>query len=780
MGNNCFAQWTGSGTAIDPWQISTKAHLITLATNVNNGTTYSGKYFKMTANINMTGGSFTPIGRVTLNGWGDINQIYSFQGNFNGDGKIISNLTINSGIYIGLFGYLSNATIENIGIDNTCSFTCPSHGGWPIYYGGTLAAYSDNSNFYNCYSSAQIIGNGDWWGIGGFIGGSNQDTINNCYSRAKILRSTTADFTSSYYGGLIGQIINTSNFYLSNSYSAPDTIPRGQSPGPNGNVGALIGNNFTYTTNQVNNTYYLLKQYYYAPWNTNIDYMNSHIGIPKSSIDMQTMQFAIDLNACQTNIWRGFTNNYPVLYWQGTGTALPRCLDGSGTEADPFRIRCVADLVTLSTNVSNGTNYSTKFLLVENDINFYPSGQTDSSSSFNPIGNNTNAFQGNFNGNGKVISNLTINSGKYVGLFGYISNNATISSLGIEGFNITADEDGWGGGLIGFAAGSSTIRPIINSCYSISIVKGNKKSKVGGLIGYATYLTINNCYSRSHIEKTAGNGGGNNNYFGGLVGQLDNCTMLNCYSAPTFFSATNNFGLLVGGASNSTITNSYYCDSLSANGYNSIGSAKSISKMKTGCFPTYLNNSQSPVVWFKAKRQVNWGYPVLSWQKLSDGITPAGFEGNCLGYDTTFVGSQTTQYKVQYVKDLIYISNMVANDTTYSSKYFQMLNDINYNNGVIDSSSLYNPIGTYTSVSNNKPFSGNFNGLRNAIANYSFSDTTKNNIGFFGYTNLATIQRLGISNINICAKDTVGGLVANADSTKIGGCFVYGYKTVAR
>ncbi|NCC18493.1 MAG: hypothetical protein EOM29_06085 [Bacteroidia bacterium] len=197
--------------------------------------------------------------------------------------------------------------------------------------------------------------------------------------------------------------------------------------------------------------------------------------------------------------------------------------------------------------------------------------------------------------------------------------------------------------------------------------------------------------------------------------------------------------------------------------------------MKSGCFVVTLNNSQDPVVWFKAKRQVNEWYPVLSWQKLSDGITPAGFEGNCL---VTNDGSSTNPYQVKYVKDLIYISNMVANDTTYNGEYFKMLNDIsfikydNVNSVLVDSSSLYNPIGVY---SNNKPFSGNFNGLRNAIANYSFSDTTKNNIGFFGYTNLATIQRLGISNINICAKDTVGGLVANADSTKIGGCFVYGF-----
>ncbi|MBO7084231.1 MAG: hypothetical protein J6W30_10345 [Bacteroidales bacterium] len=47
-----WAQWTGSGTASDPYQISSTTDWNTLATNVNNGSqTYSGTYFKLTADI---------------------------------------------------------------------------------------------------------------------------------------------------------------------------------------------------------------------------------------------------------------------------------------------------------------------------------------------------------------------------------------------------------------------------------------------------------------------------------------------------------------------------------------------------------------------------------------------------------------------------------------------------------------------------------------------------------------------------------------------------------
>src|SRR5690606_36027334 len=132
MGNNCFAQTFGGGSgnsASDPYLISTKAHLDSLAIYVNRANsplTFSGKYFRMDTNINMTG-SFTPIGKVTFQ-WGNITAIYPFQGNFNGNGHKIKNLTISGDNYIGLFGYIQNATIENIGIDSTCTFTCTSSG----------------------------------------------------------------------------------------------------------------------------------------------------------------------------------------------------------------------------------------------------------------------------------------------------------------------------------------------------------------------------------------------------------------------------------------------------------------------------------------------------------------------------------------------------------------------------------------------------------------------------------------------------------------------------
>lgn len=766
IGNNCFAQTFGGGSgnsASDPYLISTKAHLIELANRVNgNGfpvNNFSGKYFKMMNDIDMSvSGTFNPIG----------NASQTFRGNFNGDGKVIRNCTISSGAYVGLFGNISGATISNLGIEGF-DITANEDG-----YGGGLVGYAATGSTINeCYVIASIKGN-KGCNLGGLIGIANGTEINNCYARASLSNSNPGASGTRVYGGLVASLQDNSK--VNNSYSAPTAaFPS------SGTKGLLVGKNTNST---------ILNSYYENTLSAN-GYNN--IGTARTLVQMRLQQFAILLNPnsqCSMQVWEwtsgdtSINNGLPVLYWQGIGTPLPSAfLDGAGTFTDPFLIRTVADMIKLSDCVNGGTPFTGMYFRLENNIVF-----NGSSDGFNPIGySSSRSFQGIFNGGGHVISNLTINSGTYVGLFGYIS-GATIDSLGIENFTLKSNYKV--GGLIGFASGSS-----INKCYSLASVTLNYSSSytwldAGGLIGNANNCIINNCFARSNVIKGTGRNSdfNRNAYFGGLIGAIENNSVLsNSYSAP---QSLPNVGLgrgsLVGfksiSSSQTPISNVYdsYYLSMASENVTNYGEAKSSSELRSGCFVDTLNNSQDPVVWFKAKRQVNQGYPVLSWQKLSDSL-PAGFEGNCLGV-TTFSGNQASPYQVRYVKDLIYISNMVANDTTYNEngekKFFQMQNDISfikYNNVssvLVDSSSLYKPIGDF---SNNKPFSGNFNGLRNAIANYSFSDTTKNNIGFFGYTNLATIQRLGISNINICAKDTVGGLVANANSTKIGGCFVYGF-----
>ncbi len=113
--------WLGNGTANDPYIIMDRYQLDLLAQKVWSGTNYSGKYFKLGADItyshstdwnntSSTENNFTSIG-----GWGK-----SFRGIFDGDGHSISGIRIykngnaNSDECQGLFGLATYATVKNL------------------------------------------------------------------------------------------------------------------------------------------------------------------------------------------------------------------------------------------------------------------------------------------------------------------------------------------------------------------------------------------------------------------------------------------------------------------------------------------------------------------------------------------------------------------------------------------------------------------------------------------------------------------------------------------
>ena len=78
----------GSGTYAAPYLISSVADLQALSTAVAAGTTYDGKWFKQTANIDFSGQTsyFTPIGYRS----GTSTFLY-FKGNYNGQNYKIIN-----------------------------------------------------------------------------------------------------------------------------------------------------------------------------------------------------------------------------------------------------------------------------------------------------------------------------------------------------------------------------------------------------------------------------------------------------------------------------------------------------------------------------------------------------------------------------------------------------------------------------------------------------------------------------------------------------------------
>ena len=81
----------GDGSKTNPYEIATAEQLAKLASDVNNGNTFRGKYFKLTADIDLSGGIWMPIGKYYNYGNGK-NRL--FFGKFDGNGHVIKNMHI--------------------------------------------------------------------------------------------------------------------------------------------------------------------------------------------------------------------------------------------------------------------------------------------------------------------------------------------------------------------------------------------------------------------------------------------------------------------------------------------------------------------------------------------------------------------------------------------------------------------------------------------------------------------------------------------------------------
>ena len=127
--NATMNYFNGAGTETNPFQIASLDDLVLLRDRVNAGQPCAGKYFVQTADIDLDGINWMPIGSVT--------QEHGFMGNFDGNGFKIKNLTISSPTldsdgyaYAGFFSVtegtdannqniIKNLTIENVTIDTT-------------------------------------------------------------------------------------------------------------------------------------------------------------------------------------------------------------------------------------------------------------------------------------------------------------------------------------------------------------------------------------------------------------------------------------------------------------------------------------------------------------------------------------------------------------------------------------------------------------------------------------------------------------------------------------
>ena len=240
--------WTGSGTKADPYMITTEAGLNKLATDVNSGTVYSGKYFKLGASINVT--NWTPIGQK-----GSDNK---FAGIFDGNGQTVTINGINSSLgsafggYAGFFGAVKGATIKNLTVDGTIT-------GADV---AGIVARMDGGTVENCVNRATVTGNRKAAGIVVITKGSGEATIQNCRNygtikstgdraggiinlielKTQVLNCTnsgsvTSEATATYGAGGVVAWTNCAAFTISECVNTANVTAKGAAGGIVGGVG---------------------------------------------------------------------------------------------------------------------------------------------------------------------------------------------------------------------------------------------------------------------------------------------------------------------------------------------------------------------------------------------------------------------------------------------------------------------------------------------------------------------------------------------------------------
>ena len=222
----------GTGTQQDPWRITSQADLIALAEFLNSGNAETfdtenagvgnchGYYFKQTADIDLTGVTWEPIG---YSGGG-----YYFAGNYDGDGHTISNATstgkndADGFATAGIFGWVAFGSVENLHVKNA-NFVATGHNEYS--YVGGIAGVCYGSSIKNCSvvdSSLESRRDNNNNCAGSIVGYSTGGTFEKCAAENNRVK------TMCYGGGFVGEVDDTygvgNSTLFTNCYVAKCTV----------------------------------------------------------------------------------------------------------------------------------------------------------------------------------------------------------------------------------------------------------------------------------------------------------------------------------------------------------------------------------------------------------------------------------------------------------------------------------------------------------------------------------------------------------------------------
>ena len=425
--------------------------------------------------------------------------------------------------------------------------------------------------------------------------------------------------------------------------------------------------------------------------------------------------------------------------WDGTVyTAGGHVLEGEGTEESPYLLNNADDVAKFAANVNYGENYKGKYIKLTCDLDFQNQAWNGIGGGTAPNADNSNGFQGTFDGDYHVIYNFNMLNKSYTGFFGVVI-NATVKNIGIAGGSVSlsvtrsgpligfaklnlyvskcfnnADVNytgqGWIGGLIGTVMNDGKCTHELVDCYNsgdISLsnpLPGNYN--VGGLVGYLSdgTNTLTNCYNIGNVTVTAHNASIPENAVagyavGGLVGShawqgtyiYDSC---GSYGAVAYnndsvsdIKDVANVGLMVGflhtnGAFSMGKTNSYIQSGILpvTGSVNAASNAVAVEAYELDMMDAYFLNSKKLVAEVKSDYEPVDEADRMRYEAASkwDGTI---YEVTSLEEVHSFAGSGTKEdpYLLNSADDVAKLAGNVRfshNDTLYVNKYFKLTCDV--------------------------------------------------------------------------------------------------------
>jgi hypothetical protein len=538
------ANITGMGTISSPYILSSVQNIRDMAANVNGnlapptgGAAWRTASYALGANINWSGADHEPIG---TNG-------QRFAGNFDGRGFTIDGLTVGSHAHAGFFGYVQGATINNVWLTNVTVINTNASG-----HTGGLAAFVDSSTFSHCFATGSVsstTNNRFSSYTAGLIGYTMGTTVRNCYFNGHVTH--TSIFTDPAFddfidvGGVVGNLVTSQliNSYAlgtinTNTASSRAVVRIGGVAGANGN-GSTISNCVALNTKVGNNVFPVVgtenvgriahaANGSFANSHANTNMLNaagnqnwnnkglsSRDGADISLTDAQASGFWSTTLGYDADDWNIVAGSYPTLKMLD----LLGTITGAGTVANPYLLHTAGDIRIMSSNVNSGDDHWRKATYrLENSITWTGAAHV-------PIGSGwTNAFEGNFNGQGHTISGLTVvPSGRTrYGFFGETS-GARIYNLGINAnMVITHTSNPTSSGVLVGSADNGTI--IRNSWTTGTLTnQGTPSNTAGGIVGSLGWQSlIQNSFSSVNVTTSGAASGNSSNTMsaGGIAGGI--------------------------------------------------------------------------------------------------------------------------------------------------------------------------------------------------------------------------------------------------------------------